>query len=102
MEHNMPRTLSGVPTHDGMKFTWDCGQGATFASDLGLRPHMSRVWDDACDEGFWMVSHRSGERRLFVLTKAECNADNEVVAWHFQALKSDCNGRPIRVVIFND
>lgn len=54
-----------IPVHEGSKFTWTGSTGAVEASDL---PNMyeARVWPDACDVGFLIRSHRTGELRLFV------------------------------------
>jgi hypothetical protein len=56
-----------LPVHDGSKLTWyaTVKRGVVEASTLG-RNHTGRVWPDACDTGFNVVSHRTGEKKLFV------------------------------------
>lgn len=54
------------------------------ASDLRDAPDISRVYDDACDEGFFLESQRTERRILFVFHEAKCDADNDVTAWIFK------------------
>jgi len=58
-----------LPTYDARLFTWDGGKGLTEASDMHLAPGVvpgKRVWNDACDVGFYVRSPKTGTTKLFV------------------------------------
>jgi hypothetical protein len=59
-----------LPVHDGSKFTWHNGHGSIERSDFNGRQLMSRVYDDACDEGFYIVSHKTGKKVLFTYNES--------------------------------
>jgi hypothetical protein len=52
-------------------------------SDLG-RPGFSRVYDDACDEGFIMRSHVTGHEVLFVYESTDTDGE-DVYGWRFRS-----------------
>jgi hypothetical protein len=55
------------------------------ASDLGrLGPFDGRVYDDACDTGFILVSHVTGDAMLFVNDGHDLNGD-EIAGWRYKA-----------------
>lgn len=54
------------------------------ASDLGLGAHDGRVYDDACDVGFILVSHKTGDAILFVQDGVDMNGD-EIAGWRYKA-----------------
>lgn len=47
-----------------------------------------RVYDDACDFGFIMVSHRTG-RRVLMLLSGQDERDGEVQGWRYTAWSED-------------
>lgn len=47
-------------------------------------PHDGRVYDDACDVGFIMVSHHTGNSILFVQDGVDMNGD-DVAGWRYKA-----------------
>lgn len=55
------------------------------ASDLGLRPghQWERLYDDACDVGIALLSHRTGTVVRWYLQEGETvtDAEGEVVCW---------------------
>lgn len=75
------------------------------ASDLPGNYFHSRVWIDACDTGFLMVSKRTGNKVLFCLTEEKRDREGEVYAWEYLACV-DFNypliAEDIKCVIFND
>ena len=90
------RTNPSLPVHDGRIFEWDRGVGYADASDLSIRL-AGRVYPDAADEGFYVQSHKTGVKKLFVATGEVLRArDGDVISWTF---KSD-DGFVIE--IFND
>ena len=61
-------------------------------------PYM-RVYNDACDVGFWLVSHKTGAEIMMVMTE-EKKVNGDVVGWTFEPVDKKA---PIRnVVIIND
>jgi len=55
------------------------------ASDLGsiTTPHDGRVYDDACDVGFILVSEVTGDSVLFVQDGVDMNGD-EIAGWRYK------------------
>jgi hypothetical protein len=84
-----------IPIHRGDAFSWLGKTGSTCISDLQGWNLMSRVWTDACDEGFYVQSHRTGAVKLFVMTETVHRA-GDLECWVF---KSD-DGVELRV--YND
>ncbi|CAB4143103.1 hypothetical protein UFOVP435_61 [uncultured Caudovirales phage] len=77
------------------------------ASDLGAvsTPPFSRIYDDACDAGFIMVSDKTGFVSVFELSWVEKDAD-DILAWHFAPSMQSVKVQPAlsrwKVTIFND
>jgi hypothetical protein len=87
-----------VPCHLSSLFMWRDGNGAAEASDLP-RPMCARVWADAADVGFEVVSTRTGVKKLFLLTSEDFNANGDLERWVFTS-----HGPGVRVVlsVYND
>lgn len=71
-------------------------------SSLTVNPH-SRVFDDACDEGFQIQSVKTGNKVVF--THVSTDTDGEDVAgWWFEVYnpKDVPELRGLRVLIIND
>ena len=87
------------PVHNGNLFDWRKNAGCACASDLSAnadgRKWMGPLYDDACDLGFVVRSHRTGACRSFFLTE-ELFSRKELVGWKFR----DEAGNYI--VVFND
>lgn len=72
----------------------------SFASDLMQFNFLSQLYDDACDEGFVLVSAKTGKGIEVYLSDIERDADGDTVAWKFRPVKSYA---PFYgVTIFND
>jgi hypothetical protein len=85
-------------------FSWRGNLGVTEASDLNRIGFLGRIWDDACDQGFAVVSGKTGKLVIFYLDYTDWgfgrNQDveqDEIAGWHF---KSTC-GR-YTILIIND
>lgn len=93
-------TLPNVPVHDGKRFHWGPrgAGGATEASSL-QEPVDAKLWDDACDVGFCIKSHRSGKTELFVLAQQDRAKDGELL---FSMYESVNLPEKIQVIVFND
>lgn len=85
-----------LPTHDGRKFTWTSTFGVTEASDLSAVMY-ARVWNDAVDVGFNILSHRTGRSMLFTLTRENIDDNGDLVSQVF----SNADGT-IKVTVLND
>lgn len=94
-----------LPTHPGDLFTWNKTHGVAWVSDFPsfkeptwgtCGPVSGQMWSDACDMGFKVKSHRTGQEVLFVLENEERGEDG-VVAWNYRS----ANGH-LTVRIYND
>lgn len=86
----------GIPVHNGSMFTWVGKLGVIDASDFGKVKYTGRIWQDACDAGFYVRSHKTGEMKLFTYAGGMRNADNE---WYGHAYTSEDG---FRVDVLND
>ena len=93
-------TLKTVPVYPGELFTWSANVGCCEASDLSRAggPMFTRVYEDACDVGCWIVSPRTGVRKLFTLSREVLSPDgDETLYW---VLTSGLGA--FTVTVFND
>jgi hypothetical protein len=67
-------------------------------SDFGPNFRFGRVYDDACDEGFTIVSSRTGKAAVFALNRILGTEDLE--GWDFVCVTPGLKN--LRAVIFND
>lgn len=67
-------------------FTWN-KETRTFVAEASDLDHAgpSRVYDDACDEGFFMVSEVTGNKVLMILSEVEKDREGDIMGWRFQA-----------------
>lgn len=98
---------ASVPVHDGSKFTWYGKAGCIDVSDLALQcgqqSMCSRIWDDACDVGFWMLSPKTGKKVLFMFEAEAKSPDGETSAWLFRAYDPTAYvTSDVTVTIYND
>lgn len=61
-----------------------------------------QLYDDAADQGFVMVSQRTGKEMPFCLEETSRNGDGDVEYWKFRAVKEDDFGRFMTALVFND
>jgi hypothetical protein len=69
------------------------------ASDL-RNFELGRVYDDACDAGFTIVSEKTGKHVVFAETDADVDSEGDFLAWNFVAVTKGFE--KLKVVIFND
>lgn len=93
----MRNVNSSLPIHDGSKFTWKDGHGCIEASDLG-RGYTGRVWQDACDVGFIVRSHKTGAEKLFVYAGGLSSSGDVSDVYGFRYDSDD----GIHITVFND
>ena len=78
-------------------------KGNTFtaeASDLGKNFDLARVYDDACDEGFSIVSVKTRKVAVFALYDHDEDAEGDLCAWNFKCVTPGLTH--LKAVIFND
>jgi hypothetical protein len=91
---------------DAAAFSWNGGNGYAEASDLPmLRLH--QVWQDSCDEGFTVVSQKTGEHQTFVKFGETRDSEGELQATVFVSLnnktgRTDKPAGRLTITIFND
>lgn len=78
------------------RFTFAEGVLAAEASDL---PDPSRVYDDACDVGYTVISHRTGREVVYAQHETVRNA-TEVRYWIYMPVRHTDPQIPVH--IFND
>lgn len=62
---------------------------------------LGRVYDDACDRGFSIISAKTGNVAVFVETDHDyCGEDIDVVAFNFKCVTTGL--KHLKAVIFND
>jgi hypothetical protein len=93
----MSSTLPNIPVHDGLQFAWSGNFGVAEVSSFTPSTLASRLYADACDVGFYVVSGRTGNRMLFSEERVERDAEGETVAWHYVNETGT-----IRITVFND
>jgi hypothetical protein len=70
-------------------------------SDLGPRFAFGRVWNDSCDEGLTLVSHRTGRRVVCVVEWIERDREGDTAYWQLRPVNAPA-GTTFTVTIFND
>lgn len=60
---------------------------------------LARVWDDACDVGFELVSARTGEKVVVTLVDEKTDNEGSILFWEFAPYRNESFNK---VVIFND
>lgn len=86
------------------KFTWvpKSKEFVAEASDLHGINLFSQVYNDACDEGFVLVSQKTGKEVPFTLARIQHDADRDIAFWKFTAATRDPKLAGVSVIIFND
>lgn len=97
----MKQPTCHIETYSAELFTWYgfAESGSTEASDLGLKAGQqpgSRVWNDACDVGFFVQGRR--EKRLYTLVEEKKHPDGEFFAWVFADVDRPGN----KIFVYND
>ena len=76
-----------------------------FASDLCRGHPLVRVYNDACDEGFFIRGEKTGNRVLFALWHEETK-DGDVRWWELRPMRSshklNDDTKAMKVIVWND
>jgi hypothetical protein len=91
---------------DAALFTWTGRHGCAEASDLPML-RMHQVWQDSIDEGFTVVSRKTGEHQTFVKNGERRDREGELQATEFISLnnntgRADAPAARLTITIFND
>jgi len=86
---------------DNFTFSRSLNTFAAEASDLGPDFRLGQVYDDACDEGFTIVSARTGAAVVFAANGTDKDAEGETTAWRYVAVWP-LQHKGIAAVVFND
>ncbi len=70
-------------------------------SDLGPNFQFERVYDDACDVGFTLISSKTGKGVVFALEAEERNRDGDILMWHFVSVTPGHKNK-YKITLFND
>jgi hypothetical protein len=89
------------PTYVGTQaLCWVPAESLFVAEDSSL-PRPSRVWDDACDVGYTLVSHLTKRPLVVALEHEERDPEGELLWWDFRPIDHDYHDR-FAVRVFND
>lgn len=82
-------------------FLYQKGTFSAEASEIGLGRsfHFGQVYSDACDEGFTIISKKTGNPAVFALDRVE-EREGDILAWHFKCVTPKL--KELKAVIFND
>ncbi len=69
---------------------------------LGRKP-FGRIWDDALDLGFSIISHHTGRQVTFVVNEIDLTPDHDIAGWWLKPVRVGANDvQDIRVLVIND
>lgn len=92
------------------KFTW-IAQSKEFLQEISILQHggcnvFGPLYNDACDQGFVLVSHLTGVEHEFVLFKEHRDGDGETRFWEFRPTPASIRRQPkiegYTVIVDND
>jgi len=82
------------------RFTFKGNTFSAEASDFGRSFKLDRVYNDACDEGFSIVSAKTGKVAVFALYNHEEDSEGDLISWIFRCMTPGLTH--LKAVIFND
>jgi hypothetical protein len=82
------------------RFSFKGNTFSTEASDLGRSFELDRVYDDALDLGFSIVSAKTGKIAVFAFYNHEKDGEGDLVSWIFRCVTPGLTH--LKAVIFND
>jgi hypothetical protein len=72
----------------------------------GRGPAFGQVYDDACDEGFVLVSHKTGREITFVNDGLDRDPEGDTAGWRFAPIDRKTGRRDrtldLKVLVIND
>lgn len=91
--------LKPTPISSSM-FTFKNNTFVAEASDFGRNLRLGRVYDDACDEGFTIISEKTGKGAVFAFYSHEEDGEGDLVSYIFKCVTPGLTH--LKAVIFND
>lgn len=95
-------------TIETSRLTWDASS-RLFASDDSDLPRPSQVYDDACDVGYTLRSHLTGQEIVFVQSNVVRDREGDIMFWVYTPAPEDRVARRVGFTatslvlhIFND
>ena len=85
--------------------------GIYFSQEISSLPksfnHKSQIWNDSCDAGFIMKSHKTGKEFIFAFDSVDYADKNkeEIAGWNFKVVYEngmDAVQKSMTVLIIND
>ena len=71
------------------------------ASTLQVSTPYTKIYNDACDLGFILMSAKTGNERVVVLEDIEKDVEGDIQAWEFRSVPVG-DEKSFTVLIFND
>lgn len=90
--------LKPTPIHS-TAFTFSKSTFVAEMSDLG-NPLMGRVYDDACDIGFSVISAKTGKHAVFAFESTDRDGEGEAVGFRFTCVTPGL--KHLRALLIND
>jgi hypothetical protein len=84
--------------------TWD-KRTQTFSVEASTIGQPERVYDDAADVGYTLVSQATGREIVFAQSDTYRDQEGEVLSWRYEPLPEQCKSQTeanISLVVFND
>lgn len=82
------------------KFSFKGNTFSAEASDFGRKFGLGLVYNDACDEGFSIVSVKTGKIAVFALNDHEEDSEGDLISWIFKCVTPGLTH--LKAVIYND
>ena len=98
--------ILGGPKYSTELFTY-VKESRTFVCERSLLDNargemMGPLYDDACDEGFTLVSHKTGAEVMYYYVNKEYDDEGDIIKWIFDEVEKQGKSHRTRVDVFND
>lgn len=97
--------ILGGPKHSTKQFSYN-KETRTFVTEGSTIQHgnrfMGQLYDDACDEGFTLVSHKTGAEVMYYYVDTVRDAEGEIIKWTFNEAVVRGLNYYTRVDVYND
>jgi hypothetical protein len=77
-------------------------EASTLRAGFPGRRTFGPVYDDACDMGFVLESHKTGRKMTFVINKVDKDRDGDIAGWWLTAAAVKDRALGIKVLVIND
>ncbi len=90
--------------HSTKDFHWDKIDRTLTTEASNLHKNLfGRIWDDAIDQGFSLVSHHTGRQVTFVIHKIDMTPDHDIAGWWLKPVRIGARDvQDICVHVIND